>query len=78
MDQTNIVTSIYLIALFIVKESSDVFHCFWNCARVAIFTTALAPAIVFLKRKAVARIDFGQAFAGQDIAYIYWTSYKKT
>ena len=84
VDHANPIASIYLIAFFIIKESSDVFECICNGAPhprslesltwAAIFSTTLATAIAFLRRKTVGGFYLGQAFSRQYIADVYWTS----
>ena len=69
---------INLIALFIIKKSSDIFQCFCNCAsnsgRIALLlrtaTTLDTVAALFFHRETVACSYFSKTFPSQYIADI--------
>lgn len=80
MDQTKPISSINLIALFVIKECGNVFQGFCNSAphassfgsflRVASTPTAVSIAGAIIQGKAVACFYFGQTFPSQYVADI--------
>lgn len=82
MDQPKPIASVYLITVFIIEESGDIFQGLRNRAldsrsfhtlpRAAASATTTWAAAALIHEKTVARLDLCEALPRQDIAYIYW------